>query len=136
MDRRSQREAVFKMLFEASFKSEDAGEELYAASLEANQAQDSEYIREVDFGVLASSAEIDEMISGLAKGWKVSRISAVSLCILRVSIYEMKNMSDRIPFAVSINEAVELTKKYDDDAAPKFVNGILNAAAVQLGLKE
>ena len=135
MDRRSERETVFKILFEADFKKDEISEELYAASLEANQAADSEYIRRVYFGVAECVDELDKMISELSKGWKISRMSRVSLCLLRLSSFEMSRMSDEIPYAVSINEAVELAKKYDDDAAPKFINGILNGVAERLGLK-
>ena len=136
MDRRTERETVFKMLFEAGFKDDENYEILYAEALSANDATNTDYIHRVFFGVKELSAELDEMISANAKGWKLNRISRVSRCIMRISIFEMKVLPNEIPFAVSINEAVELTKKYDDDNAPKFVNGILNSVAGQLGLKK
>ena len=64
----------------------------------------------------------------------MKRISRISLAILRLCIYEMLYVED-IPFSVSINEAVELCKKYNDDKAPAFVNGILNTIADKEGLK-
>ena len=65
------------------------------------------------------------------QGWKISRISKISLALLRVAIYEMLYQDD-IPVSVSINEAVELAKKYTgvDDSA--FVNGVLGAVAKEL----
>lgn len=78
--------------------------------------------------------EVDGLISSRAIGWKTERMTKVSLSILRIAVYEMRFCKD-IPFSVSINEAVEMTKKYDDEKAPSFVNGILNGIAENLGLK-
>ena len=63
----------------------------------------------------------------MKKGWTLSRISKASLAILRHAIYEMKYV-DSVPYSVSINEAVELAKKYTIDES-RFVNGILGAFA-------
>ena len=135
MDRRTERETLFKMLFETEFKKDDDKNELYDALTEYHEARDSKYVNDVYFGVLDQKDALDEMISRCARGWKLSRMSGVSLSIMRLSAYEMKELSSDIPFAVSINEAVELAKKYDEDSAPKFVNGVLNRVAVELGLK-
>ena len=77
---------------------------------------------------------IDVIISGSSKGWKLERLSRVSLAIMRLAVYEML-WDEGIPFSVSINEAVELAKRYDDEKAPKFINGILNDIADKKGLK-
>ena len=135
MDRRTQRDVAFKMLFEADFKKDENRDELYEALLAEHEAENADYLNDVFFGVLDNAEELDGLISEFAKGWKLSRISRVSLNIMRLSVYEMKYRSKDVPFAVSINEAVELAKKYDDDAAPKFINGILNGIAGKLGLK-
>ena len=67
---------------------------------------------------------INELISkNLKQDWSIERISKVNLSILKIAIYEIKYM--KIPFKVAINEAVELAKKYGDEASPNFVNGIL-----------
>ena len=58
--------------------------------------------------------------------WKISRMTAVDRNILRISIFEMKYLKD-VPEAVSINEAIELGKKFGDLDSPKFINGILDA---------
>ena len=62
-----------------------------------------------------------------SNGWKTSRISAVSRSVIRLCIFEMLYMDD-IPLAVSLNEAIELVKKYDDEKMKAFVNGLLNGA--------
>lgn len=134
MDRRSLRETAFKMLFEYEFKKDEDLNEFYKEALEILEISDDEYLNKVFFGVIDSTDKIDAEIASTAKGWKLSRISKVSLNVMRICVYEMIYMED-VPFAVSINEAVELTKKYDDDKAPKFVNGVLNTVANNKGLK-
>jgi len=83
------------------------------------------YLRRVYFGVGEHRDELDEIINRHAKGWKMTRISRVSRSLLRLSAYEMLYCED-IPNSVSINEAIELCKKYDEEAARPFVNGVLN----------
>ena len=134
MDRRGYREAAFIMLFEADFKVDEDFAEFYEGALEIGGYEDDEYLRNVFFGVLESKGSLDAEIAATAKGWKLSRLSKVVINIMRISVYEMLNLKD-VPFAVSINEAVELAKKYDDEKAPKFVNGVLNTVASNKGLK-
>jgi len=77
-------------------------------------------------GIEAKKEEIDADIARfLKKGWTLSRISRTSLAILRLAVYEIKYL-DSIPEGVSVNEAVELAKKYTIDESG-FVNGILGA---------
>jgi len=135
MDRRTERETVFKMLFESEFKKEEDPSLIFDEVVAAAESDLSDYARTVYFGVRSRSDEIDPIISSHSKDWKISRISKVSLCVMRLSIFEMKEVSSDIPYAVSINEAVELAKKYDDPAAAKFINGILNSVAEEFGLK-
>ena len=68
------------------------------------------------------------MISANSSGWKISRLSVVTASILRLATYEMLYCAD-IPVNVSMNEAIELAKKFDDEKARGFVNGVLNAIA-------
>ena len=79
-------------------------------------------------GVRANVSEIDETISKLAVDWKLERIMRVDLSILRLAIYEMVFVDD-IPVSVSINEAVELAKRYGGDADASFINGVLGGVA-------
>ena len=135
MDRRTLRDIAFKMLFEAEFKKDEDREKLYSDMLAEHDTEDDAYLRDVFFGTVEHVEEIDALVSENAKGWKLSRISRTSLTVMRLSVFEMLYSAEKIPFAVSINEAVELAKKYDDEAAPKFVNGILNNIAGKSGLK-
>ena len=61
--------------------------------------------------------------NNLKKEWTINRISKINLSILEIAIFEIKYKE--IPYKVVINEAVELAKKYGDDASPVFVNGVL-----------
>ncbi|MFH1248047.1 MAG: transcription antitermination factor NusB [Candidatus Omnitrophota bacterium] len=76
-------------------------------------------------GVIGHLAEIDKKISGLATNWRLDRMAKVDRNIMRLAAYEIIYCQD-IPSKVSINEAVELAKKYSDVQAAKFVNGILD----------
>ncbi len=69
-------------------------------------------------------SEIDALLTENTTGWDVKRIGKVELAILRLAIYEMRYDED-IPKAVAINEAVELAKRYGQEGAPSFVNGVL-----------
>ncbi len=135
MERRKAREAVMELLFEKEFNKDVPADDLYRAAEEARELEDDKYLTETYFGVTDNLSEIDELISSRAVGWKTKRMTKVSLSVMRIAVYEMKYCPD-IPFTVSINEAVELCKKFDDDKAPAFVNGVLNGIAEDLGLKK
>lgn len=125
LNRREAREAAFTLLFETEFKLGEDREEIFALSVENREIGENAYVREVYFGVAAHQEEIDALIGKHAKGWKTSRISRVSRSILRLAIFEMKYMA--LPAGVAINEAVELCKKFDEESARPFVNGVLNS---------
>lgn len=86
--------------------------------------RDTAYIRRVTSGVLQHLAELDTYIERYSVGWKFGRISRIVACIMRLSMFEILYMPD-VPASASINEAVELTKRYDTPEAAAFVNGIL-----------
>lgn len=77
-------------------------------------------------GVLENSDTIDKIIRQYSKNWDINRISRVSKAILRLSIYQIMEMKNEIPFKVVIDEAVRLSKKYAEEDASRFINGILD----------
>ena len=127
INRRKAREAVFYMLFETEFRKDETNEEIYAVSVEDREIEEDAYIHDTYFGVAEHLEEIDAMINKHSRGWKTSRISRVSRSAMRLCIYEMLYCKD-IPHTVSINEAIELCKTYDDESVRSFVNGVLNSA--------
>ena len=123
-----------ELLFEKEFKKEEDPAVTVRLAEESREAETDDYVEKVYFGVLEHVEEIDAHITARSIGWKTNRMTKVSLSVMRIAVYEMKYCDD-IPFMVSINEAVELTKKFDDEKAPSFVNGVLNGVAEDLGLK-
>lgn len=128
MTRREEREQAFILLFEKSFNSETEVAELYDFAIENEVITGSDFVKSLLLKTWENVDSIDAVIEKHTKGWKVSRISKVALAVLRLAICEMLYFED-IPVGVSINEAVELCKKYaaKDDAS--FVNGLLGSAS-------
>ena len=127
MTRKEAREEAFRLLFETEFRSAEEPVSIYALSTDNREVAENEYIKQVYFGVRENLEQIDAIIVNHSKGWKPERITPVSRSVIRLSIYEMLYMED-IPTAVSLNEAIELVKKYDDAKVRAFVNGVLNGA--------
>lgn len=125
MTRREAREEAFILIFEKQFNLADTNEILEIAA-EVRDLKPNTYIKTVFNGVYENVDSIDNIISENAIGWKIGRISKVTLCILRLAIFEIKFMDD-IPVSVSINEAVELAKKYATKEDASFINGILSS---------
>ena len=102
---------------------------------DAEFGEQIDYVRKVFFGVEESMAELDEKIASAAVGWSVSRLSKTSISIMRLAVYEMTNVND-VPKRVALNEAVELAKRFDDEKASGFINGVLNSIAKTLPDRE
>ena len=127
MTRRELRENVFMMLFRVEFHEEDEMPEqlvLFEEELENLNEKDSAYINHKCNEIFAKLPELDAAINETATGWKTTRMAKVDLSIIRLAVYEMK-YEDDIDAKVSINEAVELAKKYGADESASFVNGVL-----------
>jgi len=86
--------------------------------------EDRLYITDILEGVWRDRAELDTKIGAYARDWTVARMAKVDVAIMRLSAYELANRPD-VPPAVSINEAVELTRTYSTEESGAFVNGIL-----------
>ncbi len=127
MTRAQAREEAFRLLFETEFKQSEDPAAIYAAAMEDREFTDNDYIKTVYFGVSEKLEELDAIITKHSTGWKASRLTPVSRSICRLCLYEMLYCTD-IPHAVSLNEAVELVKKFEDPKMRSFVNGLLNHA--------
>lgn len=127
MRRRELREQIFKLLFRVEFNSiEDMSEQerLFFEEQEAAKEQDAGYISNKYHKIQQKLSEIDGQLNEKAQGWNTDRMGKVDLTILRLAVYEIQ-YDDSVPTSVAINEAVELAKKFGQDASPGFVNGIL-----------
>ncbi len=126
MTRREARERVFELLFESEFRTDETAEEIFGSSTENREVAEDCYVKRAYFAVMEKRAEIDKLIGEHSKGWKTSRLTNVSRSVLRLCVYEMIYEED-IPHNVSINEAVEIAKTYDDEKARVFINGVLHS---------
>lgn len=127
MNRKTARENAFILLFESACKVDETAEEIFDKAVSYREFEYDDYVKNVFFGVKLNDKAIDECIEKCLVGWKRDRVSITSFAILRLAVYELMFMDD-IPSKVTINEAVELSKKFDDEKAYMFVNGVLNAA--------
>ncbi len=128
LTRHEEREQAFILLFEKSFNPEIEVTELYETAIENEIISESEFSKTLALKVTETVEEIDGIIEKNLKNWKMNRISKVALAVMRLAICEMRFFDD-IPVGVSINEAVELCKKYAAKDDYSFVNGILSAVA-------
>ena len=126
MNRKEARENAFLLLYEGVCKNDESAEEIFEKATAERELQTDAYVKDVFFGVYAKTEALEEVISKNLVGWKKERVSLVSMALLRLGAFEILFRED-IPVKVSINECIELSKKYDDDKAYIFVNGVLNA---------
>ena len=134
MQRKIARENSFILLFEKIFREDETAEEIFRAATEIRGMEIDDYVKTVFFGACENEKIIEETTLRHTLGWKKERISPVSAALIRLAGYEIMFMPD-IPARVSINEAIELSKKYDDEKAYSFVNGVLNGIASEIEKK-
>ncbi len=127
MTRRDAREQAFFLLFEYSFTGGMIDERIALAE-QQREVLFNDFSRTLCACVTEHIEEIDAKISRHATRWSVGRLPRVTLTLLRLSIAEMDHMED-VPVSVSINEAVELCKRYGTEEDASFLNGVLGAYA-------
>jgi len=124
--RRRSRELAIKVLFHLEFSKDDPAE---AFDLICNDFGASEEVKpfskELVLGVCAYLKELDGLIGETSENWRLERIAKVDHSILRLAVYELLHRDD-IPPKVSINEAVDLGKKFGTEESGGFINGILD----------
>lgn len=134
MTRREAREQAFCILFEQAVTEESVGEILHAAT-EARDFIPNSFAESEAFGAEENREEIDRVIGENIRGWNIRRLSKVALALLRLSVYEIL-FDDSIPDGVSINEAVELAKKYGGRDDAPYINGVLASVVKSRGSAE
>lgn len=132
MTRKEAREQAFIIIFEKSFNKDAEIADIIENAAEARELKNDEYITSVVNTVFDNIEVIDNTIKENLTKWTIDRLSRVALALLRLSVCEMMFMDD-IPNGVSINEAVELCKKFatKDDSA--YINGVLGTIEGKLG---
>ncbi len=115
-------QAMYERFFDEEYYASLSGEdELYREYPDEAQL---EYIKRIIVLTNEKQQEIDDYIQRYSKGWKLNRISRTALAVLRCAVCEILYMDD-IPNSAAINEAVELSKGYDEPDTVAFVNGVL-----------
>lgn len=135
MQRSAMRELAFKLVYEIEVQKENK-EEQFGIFLENNEITDNnviEYLRDIKEGINTNSEEINKLITtNLKDNWSLNRISKINLSLIKIAIYEM--VYKGLPYKIAINEVVELAKKYADESAPVFINGILASVVKEKNL--
>ena len=125
MTRHEQRQEAFLIVFEHSFSGESADEIILNAE-EGRELKIAPFAYQLAKNTIEKIEVLDEYVEKFSTKWKKNRLSRVSLSVLRLALYEML-YEESIPESVSINEAVELAKKYGGDEDAPFINGILGS---------
>ncbi|MCM1992742.1 transcription antitermination factor NusB [Oceanirhabdus seepicola] len=128
MNRRKSREVAMKILFSMTISGEEitgAMENFKIAEFDELDQVDFEYVQMILEGVAEHKEDIDKNIQEKLHNWKISRLSNMSLTIMRIAIFEIENVED-VPAKVAVNEAIELGKIYCEDKAKDLINGVLH----------
>jgi N utilization substance protein B len=127
--RRKAREAAVQMLYQMDLCDIDAAQAiaLYWQNL-GNPEEDRSFANELVRGCSESRDALDERIRGVSKHWRLERMSRVDRNIIRLGAYELLHVVE-IPRRVTLNEAVELAKRFGNEESPAFVNGVLDRIA-------
>jgi len=134
MSRRLARELAFKTLFQIDLGRipwQDAVNNILAEYGEGLPAKGRSFVTGLVEGVTGSCRELDDLLSRFSSEWTLNRMAATDRSILRLALYEILYRED-IPVEVSVNEAVELAKRYGEEDSGRFVNGILGAVVKEL----
>lgn len=135
MQRSAMRELAFKLVYEIEVQ-KDSQEDQFEIFIENNEITDEkvvEYLKDIKNGIKENSEEINSLVvNNLKDNWSLNRISKINLSLIKLAIYEM--IYKKLPYKVAINEVVELAKKYADESAPVFINGILASVVKEKNL--
>ena len=123
------RSLALQVLYEVDIANHPPGEVFKSRLEEAPLTDDlAEFARQIIFGILPLTNNLDLLIARYAPEWPLDQIAAIDRNILRIALWEFAVLRET-PIKVAINEAVELAKLYGSDSAPRFVNGVLGALA-------
>ncbi|MDO5132316.1 MAG: transcription antitermination factor NusB [Eubacteriales bacterium] len=130
MRQKAFKEQVFKLLFRAEFNTKEELLQQLPFYFEIGDLtvnpEDRARIEERLCAILDRLPEIDARIASTLKNWKPERIGKVELAVIRMTIYELESEADTPP-AIVINDAIELARKFGQEGAGQFVNGVLAA---------
>jgi len=128
-NRRKGRELAVQALYQIEMTSDPsvAAVDLFLQHFEGN-AKAKEFARRLVSGTIGQRTEIDRLIDLVTVNWKLERLAKVDFLILRMATYELVFCAD-IPASVSLNEAVEIAKRFGSEESASFINGVLDNIA-------
>ncbi|MDO8526077.1 MAG: transcription antitermination factor NusB [Deltaproteobacteria bacterium] len=131
--RREARECALQMLYEIEMAQAPLEQVIagYWARHPDHDAQTREFSDRLVNGVFTQKEMIDELIVKYSAHWRLSRMAAVDKNILRLAVFELKDCED-IPLKVSLNEAIEIAKKFGSEESGSFINGVLDKIGKEL----
>lgn len=123
------RSLALQVLYEVDMANHPPAD-VFKSRLEESPLSDelAEFARQIIFGVLLRTTNLDQLIAKYAPEWPFDQVAAIDRNILRIALWEFAVFHET-PIKVAINEAVELAKEFGSDSAPRFVNGVLGALA-------
>ena len=125
MKRRDARESAFLLIFEKMFR-EESMSEIIDTAVESRAVVLDDYSKALVLKVEEVCEELDSSIEMFLDKWKLNRIPKVTLAVFRLAVCELKYFPD-IPVKVTINEAIELAKKYASEEDAAYINGVLGS---------
>lgn len=130
MSRRDVREKVVQALYQLDFHPDGYG---FADDwLQDLNEQDRQFYNELFSGVSEHRDTVDQYIRPSLRGWTLERLPAIDRAILRLGVYELSERDD-IPANVTLNEAVELAKRFSTEESARYINGVLSQVRRNLG---
>jgi len=126
MEEMTKRELAFCYIYSQEVQKQNSKSQvkLFLDSTEVEDGRAREYVKDIAKGIKENDEEITKIISeNLKSGWTIDRIATVDLSLLKLAIYEIKYI--KTPYKIIINEVVNMAKKYGEETAGSFINGVL-----------
>lgn len=126
MEEMTKRELAFCYIYSQEVQKQNSKSQvkLFLDSTEVEDGRAREYVKDIAKGIKENDEKITKIISeNLKSGWTIDRISTVDLSLLKLAIYEIKYI--KTPYKIIINEVVNMAKKYGEETAGSFINGVL-----------
>ncbi len=135
MGRKQAREGTMKILYQMEVNDDFSDEALniYFNNFSFEELE-KEYILDAMTKIKENIDSIDKYIELYSQGWNLNRLAKIDLAVLRIAVYEILYRKD-IPVEVSINEAIEIVKKYSTEESFRFINGVLGGVVRNIDKK-
>lgn len=136
MQRSAMRELAFQLIYELEMQKNEENSEQLNIFIQNNEITDEnvmKYLKDIQEGLDENAEQINQLIkNNLKQNWSLERVSKINLSLIKIAIYEM--LYKDVPYKVAINEVIELAKKYSDESAPTFINGMLASVVKEKNL--